>query len=147
MAATRIEIDTLLVQRLSGLLTEVGFSVQIDGANADLIDPLGAALRELGYAQASIAAVTDADLAAVPADDYNRLLDLAEARVLESAFAQIVKVDERAGPLALHYSQLADRLERRLARKWEQIQSQHGLYTPSPVAGVITLQIAQHDED
>ena len=64
MSITRSDVDAIITKRLGALLVEADMTTEV-GLNQHLIDPLGWALRALGYGQTSYTDVTDDDLSLV----------------------------------------------------------------------------------
>ena len=144
MATTRAQVETILIRRAGKWLIAAGLDgTTISGSNVDLNDPLGFAIRACGGTVASIASVADADLATVPDSDLDKLLDIAELRTLESILGNYRLVDAKAGPVEAKASQLADRLERAIARLRSQLAIRYGIEGSSLSAGVIMLSIAE----
>lgn len=140
MALTRANIEAILVRRCGGRLAAAGLDgTTVSGANADLSDPIRAALRQLGYSVASAASVADSDLASVAAADEEQLIDLAELRALESALGNLDTVDITAGPRQERLGQLADQLERLIARKTTFLRQRYGIGAATISAGAIGL--------
>lgn len=144
MSVTRTDAEGVLVRRCGRLLTAAGLDGSTaTGANADLNDPIGWAVRQLGGAVASVASVTDADLAGVATDDLDALLDLAELRALESALGNLDVVDVAVGPERESLGQLGGRLEKAIERKRAQVQREHGIGASTLTAGTIRLGFQQ----
>jgi hypothetical protein len=120
-------------------MSKAGMAVTFAGSNVNLVDPLGWAIRRLGYTLATFGTVTDADLAVIPADDTDQLLDLAEYRTLRNILGNIALVDTRVGPREEKLSQLAPQIRELLKSKWEQLEEEYGVGTPSLEAGVVGL--------
>ena len=144
MTVTRANVETVLMQRLSGLFTAAGMPVTFAGANAALNDPIGYALRRLEYTVAAPALVTDADLTALSAEDVNPLFDLAELRGLENWLGQYTAVDLQLGPRSEKFAQLIPQVRQRaeFLRKW--IATEYGLEGVSIDTGAIELDFAEH---
>jgi hypothetical protein len=89
MSLTRQQAEADVVNGLGAdLLSLVGMATTTDGAaapNADLDGPFYRALAHLGYAAAAPPAVTDADLAQVPAARVVRFLDYAKIMAVDVA--------------------------------------------------------------
>jgi hypothetical protein len=143
MALTRRNIEVLLIRRLGALLTEADLDGStLDGANHDLADPIGWAVRQCGGTVANFVSVADDDVATVAAADYDKLLDLAEYRTLQSVSGNLAVVDIQIGPRKESLSQLGEQVEQRLARKLKQIQMDYDFGLGALEAGVIGLDIA-----
>lgn len=115
MPLTRIDAETILIRRCGAKMVAAGMDgVTIVGTNVDVIDPLVSALLAMGYSPASIAAVTNTDLAAV--DDINQILDRAELRLLQNIAGNLVMVDITVGPRRESLSQLSEWVEKQITR-------------------------------
>lgn len=147
MAITRPNVEAVIVARCGALLIAAGLDgTTVDGTNASLNDPIGAALRKAGYTVSNIASVANADLAAVVVGDYDKVLDLAELRTLESILGNLDDVDIKLGPRSESLSQLAAMLEKRIDRLQDKVEEEHGIGLSSLQAGVIALDFADHNE-
>jgi hypothetical protein len=122
MALTRANAETILVNRLSGLLAGAGMAVTYTGANADLAEPLTWAARRIGLSPASPTTVADSDLSGLGEADYDDYLDLAEYRTLKSIQGHLALVDVTAGPRAEKLSQLASQVQAMLDARKEHIE-------------------------
>lgn len=140
MAITRVTGETVIVKRLGPLMTAAGMAVTIVGTNADLNDPLAWATRALGHSTASVATVTNAELASVAAADYDNFLDLAEYRTLQNILGALDDVDIVVGPRSEKLSQLAEQAQKKLDR----LEKRLGSLIDPMEAGYITLEFAQH---
>jgi len=66
MTITRANVESILIKRVGKLMTAADMDGStVGGTNADLNDPIGRALRRIGYTTASIIAVADVDIAGV----------------------------------------------------------------------------------
>jgi len=147
MAYTRADIESVLVQRVGGVFIAAGMDgTTISGSNASLNDPIGYALRQLGYNVAYIASVSDADLAGVPGSEIDALLDLAELRALNNFIGMYSAVDIRLGPRSENLSQLAAQVGKRVEALEKSIASNYGLLS-SAEFGTLTLDFAEHYDD
>ena len=148
MALTRANVETLLIRRCGKLLAAAGLDgTTITGANGDLNDPLGWAIRQCGGTVASIVAVADVDLASVAADDYDQLFDLAELRALESILGNLDVVTQTVGGRSENLSDLAARVQTRLTEKRALVERQYGVGVGALQTGVIGLDFMQKDEE
>jgi hypothetical protein len=146
--ATRAEIEVVLVRRCGALLTAAGLAITFAGANADLNDPIGSSIRQLGGTVASIAAVTDADVLTVSADySLDALLDLCELRTLENISGNYALVDIAAGPESEKLSQVAAVIEKRIDRLSAKIEKLYGIGAGVVTIGALTLDFARHSDD
>lgn len=148
MALTRAQFETILIDRVGGWLTEAGKDgASHEGANPDLNDPIGYAVRKLGGTVANPVNVADSDLAGIASTDYDAVFDIAEWRALENLLQGLRKVDTRVGPLAQSFSQLRRDVLDAAKEKRAQIENDYGLLGATLQAGVITLDLAIKDED
>jgi hypothetical protein len=145
MAITRANVEAILVKRSSKRMAFVGMEVTTAGANADLNDPISGALRQCGVTPANIASVADSDLAALETDLVDKLLDLAELRLLQSIYGNLDAVDTKSGPRSDSYSQFGDQLEKAIARLEGKVMSLYGVGAGSLETGVISLEFQQKD--
>ncbi|HMN11834.1 MAG TPA: LytR C-terminal domain-containing protein [Bellilinea sp.] len=147
MAITRAQVDLILIRRCGAMLAAADLDgTTVDGSNYDLADPVASALRNLGFAVSDPTTVTDSDLGAVDSDTLPALLDLAELRTLETVLGNLDEVDIRLGQRDEKFSQLADRLEKRITRLSEKVAREHGLGGGSMQAGAIGLGYQESDE-
>ena len=146
MALTRVKVETLLVKRCNKIMAFVGMAVTIVGTNADLDDPMGVAIRECGGTVADFIAVTDADILTVASDDYDKLLDIAEYRLISSMISNFDKYGLKVGPRSGYQSQVREGLETRLKMLAGELEAKYGWNAPSPEMGSIMLDIADHNE-
>ena len=119
-------------------------AVTYAGANADLNAPIGYAIRIAGGTVAAPSLVTSTDVATVASADLDLLLDVAELRTLENILAHYALVDAKAGPVEAKSSQLADRLERRIAQIRTWLAQAYGIGgTTRFTSGVLTLDMIE----
>jgi hypothetical protein len=123
-----------------------GMAVTFEGENADLSDPIGYALRRLGY-DAALSGPTDEDLAYVGPTDVNALLDVSELRVLDSWLSRYSRVDFQIGDRAEKLSQVAEQVRKRAERLRRAIEESYNLEDSSVDEGTVVLNFAQHLED
>lgn len=148
MALTRAQFETILIDRVGGWLTEAGKDgTSHEGANPDLNDPIGYAVRRLGGTVADPTNVADADLSGLASTDYDAGFDIAEWRALENLARGLRKVDTRVGPLSQSFSQLRRDVLQAASEKRMQIENDYGLLGATLQAGVLTLDIALKDDD
>lgn len=145
MALTRANVETILVKRLGPLMTAAGMATTVAGSNADLNDPIGYAIRQAGQTVDDLTAVDDTDVARIGSDDYDKLLDVAELRTLESIQTNLDDVDIETGPVSEKRDQLGLRVEKALTRKRAQVARDYGLGLGTLETGVIALGFQQRD--
>lgn len=144
MTLTRATFEQLLLRRLSGLMSEAGMDVISNlGNNPDLNDPIGWAIRQCSGTVADFTTVANTDVATVAAADYDKLLDLAEYRTLQSISGNLAVVDIQVGSRRESLDQLVERVEARIARKLKQLQQDYGFSLGTLEAGVIGLDFMQ----
>ena len=149
MPITRAQCEYILINRLGPILTTAGMDGTTDtGDNASLNDPIGYAIRKLGYTVAEVTSVADTDLVAIPEADIDALLDIAELRCLENCMGSLTLVDITVGERTERFSQLHTYVTARFAALKSKVNSQYGQYTDVSVdTGSIALDFADHNED
>lgn len=148
MGITRSEAERILVNRCGALMTAAGLDgITQDGANDDLNDTLGVALRTIGLSVGDISRVLDSDLSSVTDDDIDKFLDVAEFRLLQTIIGNLDDVDIEAGPFTAKYSQLARQLERRMSRLQDKLLVEYGIGGAILEIGVINMNFAMHGDD
>lgn len=126
MTVTRAKVEEILIRRCGGLLSEAGLAITYAGANANLNDPIGWAIRQCGGSVSDPVSVTNSDVATVGETDADKLFDLAELRTLESISGNLAVVDLDIGPRSEKLGQLAEMVEKRLARKQQAVRERYG---------------------
>lgn len=150
MPLTRAQVETILVRRLSGWMTEAGLTVTYAGANSDLNDPIGYALRRLGLSVADVTNVADSDLSAVDIDDYDIVFDVAELRAMQNILRQLTRVDTTAGPLSQSFGQLRKDVQTAINEKRAQIENDYAAQLvsgPQMEAGNLILDLGLTSDD
>ncbi len=142
MALTRAQCETELISRCGKLLTAASLDgVTANGSNPDLNSPLGYAVRICGGTVTDPSNVADSDLSTL-SSVFDKLSDLAEYRTLENISGNLDMVDISEGPHRESLGQLAERVEKRLARLQEKLQKTYGLFLKEA-----TLQVlSEYDE-
>lgn len=142
MALTRAQCEVELLSRCGKLLTAASLDgVTANGSNPDLNSPLGYAIRMCGGTVADPSNVADSDLSTL-SSVFDKLSDLAEYRTLENISGNLDLVDISEGPHRESLGQLAERVEKRLARLQEKLQKTYGLFLKEA-----TLQVlSEYDE-
>lgn len=98
MAMTRADAESVLIRRCGKMLVAAGLDgTTIDGTNADLADPLGVALRHLGFSPAGLTSVTTADLSSIDASNVVEFLDVASLAAMRAALNNWAEPDQVAG--------------------------------------------------
>lgn len=139
-------MEASLVKRAGALLTFVGLDgTTVDGTNLDLNDVIGAAIRRLGGTTTNPGLVVDADVQTVDAADFDAMLDLAELRLLYTIRGNLTKVDVTAGPFSEKYSDIGDYLKDQINALASRLDDLYGIGSPEMLAGVITLDISEHE--
>ncbi len=135
MAITRAEVEFLLEKRLGRYLSRAQMAVTAGQENPHLVDPLGWALRQLGYSPASLVTITNSDLAAVAAAHVDALLDLAELRTVESMLTNLSDVNVTAGPVSTDWSNLRTDLLKLAPAKRSNVAAMWGHLLATPLDG------------
>lgn len=107
-------------------MSEAGLSITMAGANSDLNDPIGWAIRQCGGSVSDPTSVTSGDVTSVSEAATDKLFDLAELRTLETISGNLAVVDLDIGPRSEKLSQLAEMVEKRLIRKRQAVQTDYG---------------------
>ena len=148
MTLTRANVEVILVKRTENFLAAADMdSTTVNGTNADLNDPIGYAIRICEGTVSDITDVADADVQTVDEDDVDKLLDVAELRVLETFLSQYDKFGLKVGPRSEYQSQLAERLESKVKRMQKRLDTMYGVGAATIEAGVVGLDFAEHNED
>ena len=146
MSITRAQVETRLLARAKKRMAFVGMdSTTANGTNADLNDPLATALDWMGLPPVDGSLVTDADLTSV--EDVNKLLDLAEYRLLQNIVGNVAVVDTQVGQRRQSLGQVATALEAALTRKERDVQRVYGLFVGSLTGGSLSLDFMQEGDD
>lgn len=145
MALSRANVESILVQRVGPLMAAAGMAVTATGSNANLNDPIGRAIRALGYTTADVTLVADSDVAQVAVSKYDEFFDLGEYYTLEAILGNYDDVDIIVGPRSERLSQTIGQLENKIAAKLRMLERLYGRGLAIPSGGVITLNIAEHD--
>ena len=124
----------------------VEMDVTSEGSNADLNGPIGFSIRKCGGAVASFGAVADADISAFEEDEYDKLIDIAEYRLLLNIKGRWGKVDIRAGQLSENLSQFGKDLDEDIKTALENLRNIHGFGVGSISGGALDYDFAQTDE-
>jgi len=145
MSLTRANAESIVVQRVGKLMTLVGFATTIAGSNANLNDPIGHGIRELGYTVTDITSVSDADVAQVPVAKYDKFLDYCEYYTLINILGNFDEVDSRVGPRSEKLSQTIQLLENKIARKKKMMDLLYGIGYANLSSGYITNVFVEHN--
>jgi len=146
MSLTRANFEAELVTRQQGRMEAVEMDVTSEGSNADLNGPIGFSIRKCGGAVASFGAVADADISAFEEDEYDKLIDIAEYRLLLNIKGRWGKVDIRAGQLSENLSQFGKDLDEDIKTALENLRNIHGFGVGSISGGALDYDFAQTDE-
>jgi hypothetical protein len=145
MTITRADVEAILIQRCGAYLTAASMDgTSHAGTNESLNDPIGYALRKIGYSVANVSLIDDDDLSGV--SEIDQLFDLAELRTLDNILGNLALVDITLGPRKESLSQLASALEKRIARLHSYIELEYGIGMAELTGGVIELDFAEHED-
>ncbi len=136
---TRANVEAIIVRRLGAKLTAAGLAVTCTGSNADLNDPIGEALRMLGLTVIDPLNIADADVAGVSGDDLSAFLAVTELRTLENISGNLTLVDQSIGPRRMNLGQIADQVEKAIARLTSKIQREYGYGVGALQGGAVSL--------
>jgi hypothetical protein len=141
MALTVATVESILMTRLSPLLTAAGMDA------TDLDDAMGWAIRQASGTVTTWTTVVDADVATVPDDNMDYMLDLAEYRTLVDILGNLDDVNVTSGPYKEELSQLAAQVEKLIDRMLSRLGQLYGWPKKQASIGTITLSFAEHDDD
>lgn len=141
MPITVPDLEDALVNRARDLLTFLGMSTATDGANADLKGPVAFGCRHAGLSLANPMAATDDDLTRLDLADLDKLLDLAELRLLLSMETRFTEADAYVGSSRVDYSSVGQGLAKRVDKQMKLCEKQYGYSRSVLTAGLITLPI------
>lgn len=146
MPLTRANVEDIIIRRLGTLLNAVDLDgTTVDGSNADLNDPIGYAIRQCGQAVDDVATVGDADVARV--SDTDKLLDIAELRTLETAYAaSVTLVNIALGPRREDLSHISDALDTLIGKKSTANQAAYGVGLQQLSAGLLDYAFQEVNE-
>ncbi len=148
MALTRANIEVLLIKRCSKVMAFIGLDGTTEnGANADLNDPIGVGIRQCSGTVDNFVLVDDEDVGTVNSSDYDKMIDIAEYRLLSSMISNFDKYGLKVGPRSGYQSQVREGIEKRINDLREELEKAYGYMAPSPEVGVLRLDIADHNED
>lgn len=147
MSITRAQVEAELISRRLAMLKAVDMDTTSQGANPDLNSPIAYAVRQCGGTVASLSAVTSGDVQTVDEADIDKLLDLAEYRLLMNIKGRWAKVDISSGPFSQSLSQFSKDLDADIFEKKASLQSSYGFGGGSLQVGVIDLSFAETDPD
>jgi hypothetical protein len=123
----------------------VGMSITPTGSNADIADPLGAAIRECGGVVQDITIIVDQDVQSIPQQDTNKLLDFAELRLLETITGNLTLTTITVGDRSESLSDLSRGLATAISMKSKSITDRYGLGAIA-TSGVIALDFAEKED-
>lgn len=147
MSLHRANVEVILIKRIGKWLTAAGLDgTTNNGTNADLSDPIGRAVRALGFTVADVTNVASSDLTSIGADDYDELFDVAELRALETCLTNYDKVNLSLGPRSELFDQLRNGMIQAIKFKREQIANDYD-DSQSLTGGVLSLDFEEHTED
>lgn len=148
MTLTRANIESMLIRRLGKSYDFIGLDGHtVDGSNEDMNDPIGYALRQLGYSVSDPTSISDADVAQLAVEHYDAALDLAELRGLQTWLGNNTLVSFRLGPRSEELSDLITVTEKRAVRLQAALEKTPYGSGVSWSLGTLTLDFAQHMDD
>lgn len=140
MAITRIEAEQILTQRMAGILTEADMLAD-DTPSPWLTDALRWALFMLGIDTASVAAVTDDDLATVQRSQVDALLDLTELRALEAVQTNYVNVTTWVGAVKEDPAKFMENLAAMIQTRRQQIAARYAALLVRPLDPSVSTRV------
>lgn len=146
MTITRVQLENELESRRKAMLETVGIQKTPTGYT-ELNSPIAYAIRQCGGTVSNLSSVADSDLATVDPADYDKLMDMAEYRLLMNIKGRWAKVDITSGPFSQSLSQLADQIDNDIAAMKTQLEEQYGFGGGSIQVGVIDFNFQQTNPD
>jgi len=134
---TVTQVEFLLTKRRKKFLALIS-------DNIDMVDPIGYSIRQNGGTVSDPTVITDADVATV--DNLDALLDVAELRLCRNIKGNLDVVDIKTGPIDEKFSQLVSSLKDDIKSLEDFVQTTYGIGGVSVEAGVIQLDMADHNE-
>lgn len=125
MSVTRQDVELVMDRRIGAAMALAGMVTSDSSVNPWLTDPLRWALYMLGYEASGVTSVTDTDLASVPGNAIDALLDLCELRTLEAVRTNYTDVTTRVGQVQEDHSDYLTALAATIRDKRAQIASVH----------------------
>jgi hypothetical protein len=147
MSLTRANFEEELVSRQQSRLEAVDMAVTHDGSNTDLNSPIGYAIRQCGGSVATFGTVANGDLSSFAEEDYDKLIDVAEYRLLLNIKGRWGKVDMKAGQLSESLSQFAKDLDEDIKQKFTLIQMLHGFGVGTISVGYVDYDFQETNDD
>lgn len=135
---TRLDVQLLLLRRCGEFMTQAKMSVESNGDNEHMADPILWALRMLGYTPASIVIVSDAEVEAIAQEHTLAFLDLAELRLLENVRGNLTRVSTsltRDLGVVESWGQLLTQITAIIKDRTEKIDNMHGSLLAYPLSG------------
>lgn len=134
------QFQKALISRLRQPLETAGMDYATTTTpNPDLADALYYALKQSGYEPSTAFEVADADLDQISTDDYTKVMDLAELRLITTVVDNINQTDERLGPHGKWGSQYPLRLQRRSEKLQAKVTTVYGIDLGSLEVDVLPL--------
>ena len=147
MTINRAQVEQILVRRCGAYMAAAGLDSELyDGTNKDLNDPIGYAVRMCDGTVSDYTTIANADLLTVASTDYDKLLDIAELRLLDSIASNLDDVDLVVGQRSEKLNQLALNLQAIMERKANRVEKSYGIGAPIVGTGAIVLDFADHNE-
>lgn len=138
MAITTVtEISTLLASRCQKLADFA--EVTITAGSPAMVDSITYGMRKAGLTLSDPINVVDADLVQVNEDNIDKMLDLAELRLLETIQGNLDDVDIIVGPERENYSQITSQLSLRILRLSRRVEKEYAAFKESVEGGTISV--------
>jgi len=128
-------------------MTAASMATTVAGSNDDLNDPIAWALRVVALTVDNPVAVDDDDVSSVPSGDFNKFLDYAEYRLLNTILSNLDDVDLTAGPIQEAYSDFPERIQARIDKLDEHLSRMYGQGQSTVSLGWIEHSFAEHGEE
>lgn len=138
---TKAYLDSVLVGRVSDLLTQLGMSVLVDGTNPDTIDAITSALGSIGSYPVTLGSVVQSDLDGIDLGSLAQIQDVAEYRLLGTIYSRVInKVTVRVGSQSeVDWSDMAKNIKDRMSLLKKDIDGRYSNTLGFLIPGTIRL--------
>jgi hypothetical protein len=145
---TMLKLELALTRKRRAWLSACEMDFAASGHNLDLVGPITQAIRFAGGTVSDPVRPADADLATVPADQWDAVLDVADYLLVEALVGNWDSVTLSWDTRKADYNDLAARLRDEAARLLAKVQRMYGYGLAAPVVGTLDLGFSQaYDPD
>jgi hypothetical protein len=145
---TMLKLELALTRKRRAWLSACEMDFAASGHNLDLVGPIAQAIRFAGGTVSDPVRPADAELATVPADGWDAVLDVADYLVVEACVGNWDSVTLSWDTRKAAYSDLAERMRAEADRLLKKCEKMHGYGLAAPVVGTLDLGFQQtYDPD